>query len=1205
LEGTVSTPRGVQMTTTLTDRHVLAILGQTEGFNYGGGEPQTVVVCLDRATGRLLWKSSLNRVTTEDEALRTAKPAGSVLVAGDSVYVVARNRRPGAFEDSYLCCFALEDGSLRWARHLASGNATRAYIDYNLPQQITGDSHLAYADGSIYISTDMGGIASVNAADGTLSWLSVYPRPLPQMAQVQWAGMNAGTLPRITPAYVGNPVIVEDGLVITLPGDAENVFVHDAVTGQLRGSVSMLRPPDEATAGAQSERFQVLVGLSRNRVVVAGSRSIALLDLASIEGVKQFKDVEVRSRDFLKPNYSDDTLRGRPFLTSSSIYVPTAWKLYRMSIDADRALEMYPPAAQDTWDLRPDEKPGNVIFANDSLVVAGPDRINIYSDLSLLRKRMESAVAADSRSIAPRLRYADALFNAGQTDESLRWIDSSIEQLTANGFVSPGPDRDRVFDQLTAMFRRLSVQERTEVTLRSLLERLSRTADTPMQQVTLELAQAYFAKRANEFASAVQAYQRIIEGTSMGSIRLRTTDGTTTASDFAVAQIEQIVKANGSSAYERVEARAKAALASAQAANDASKLLAVLSNFPNSQAGREAVNLATKVPAAGGVDSIRILRRLGAMPTELSQKMPLYRSLLQAELERGDVHSALGRARMIARLDQSVSLSGIPSLDGRLPSTSTPTELVKHLQQLAYEEEDLALPDLKVPETEPLLELEKPVDVKDIRTILVPSNPRNDRVVALGQDKRSVLLFEPGNAKPTARIETPEIDEVAPSTWHGDALAVVASTQVVLLDTKAARVKWSFDPQSLKPAAASEAVMMALDESGLITPTAPPKRQAIVLNPTVRRQALIINAVGNRQQVIQNIEEVNTGGWDADEVPKWQRETIAYARLAGDACVVVTSRGRVIGLDIKDGSVRWQSTFSDRPPSMVGVYDNLLIFGGNNESGSNLVVYRAEDGSQVINQSYSGPIQRRLNAFAVSREGYLATVHSDFINLFDLGSGDASPVATFDGEAQSAFAATRSQPQVQFCADKLLVLVNDGRSQQVRMFDALTLEPAKITDNKTRQQVPRQIMPIFQDGMRQGELARMYVQKDRLLLRAGRDFMVYRVPVPDATPWARPRDPSSVKAAMSSQSPLFVRDGIVVFDWPEKQQVGQAIASPRVQYFKRDALGDGREIGTLLGEFNVSRPNSKMLDRVQPVNGGVYTVWTDGTLTFYPARNEK
>jgi outer membrane protein assembly factor BamB/tetratricopeptide (TPR) repeat protein len=1205
--GSVPTPRGVQMTTTLTDRFVLAILGQPEPSNFGGMDLPTGVFCLDRVTGKVVWKVALSGLATEDETLRSARPAGSVIVAGDSVYVVARNRRPGAFEDSYLCCFALEDGSLRWARHLASGNSTRMYVDYNLPPQNSGDSHLAYADGSIFVSTDMGAIARVNAADGTLAWLSVYPRPLPQSPQNQWAAMNMGTGLRVTPAFVGNPVIVENGLIISLPGDAESLFVHDAATGELRGSVAMERLPSDTSGGDQSEKFEVLVGLTEGRVVLAGTRSIALLDLSKIVGTKGFADVVLQYRPFVKSDYREDTIRGRPFITNKSIYVPTAWKLFRLAADGSRALEMYPPAAQDTWDLRPDEKPGNVIYANDSLIVAGPDQINVYSDLSLLRKRMESAVAAETRSIHPRLRYADALFNAGQTDDAIKWVDSSIQQLTSNGLISPGPDRDRVFEMLMAMFRRLSAQERTEGTLAGLLERGGVTADTPMQQLTLQLSRAHLAKRTNDFQGAVEAFQRLIDDPVIGTIRLRSDEGAITASDFAVTQIGQILKANGSGPYDQIEARAQAALAAAQAANDPSKLLGVLAAFPNSQAGQDGVGLAMKATTAGGAASIDLLRRVGATPTDPTQKLPLYQSLLRAEIKRGDVYSALGRARMIARLEPNLALGEMPSLGGQAVSPSSPAELVVTLQSLAYEAEDRALPNLNAPEAEPLLDNDQAVHVKGVRTLLVPSNPRNDRVVTLAPDRKSIRIFEPGKATPIQTLATPETADSAQSMWRGDSLLVFVSQRVNSFDTKTGRMVWSFEPGDLKPISASEMALMSLDERGLIAPVVPQnKRQQIVMNPTIRRPGQVINRLNQQQVVRQMVNGEQMGVWEADENVQQPRETIAYTRVAGERVIIITTSGRVIGLDAANGSVRWQSNFSDRPPSMVAVYDDLVVLGGNNETSSTLSVYRAADGSQVINQTYSGAMTRRLNTVGVSREGYLAAVHNDFIDVFDLGSGDASPIATFDGQGQSLFAATRSQDQVQFCGGKLLVMINDaGRPQQVRMYDATTLEPVTVLDEKTRLQVDRTFTPSFTDGLKPSDpTARMYIQKDRMLLRAGRDFSVFRVPVPDAASWSRPRDPSPDKGVMSSQSPIFVRDGILIFDWPEKQ-LAQPVPSPQVQYFRRDLLPDGRESGTLVAEFDLSRRDAKMYDRVQVVDGGIYTMWTDNVLSFYPARKEK
>lgn len=1213
--GAASTPRGVQMTTTLTDRSVLAILGQPEMMNVGGPDAQTAVVCLDRATGRSNWKFAPNLLETEDEALRNAKPVGSVLVAGDSVYVVAHSRRQGAFEDSYLLCLALEDGSVRWTRHLASGNASRMNFDYNIPPQNPGDSHLAYADGSVFVCTDLGGIASVNAADGTLAWLSVYPRPLPTNPQLQWAAMNMGQAARVTPAYVGNPVIASNGLIISMPGDAENLFVHDAATGELRASVKMERLPEEKTAADPPEQYQVLVGLRSNRVIVSGSRSIALLDLEKILAAndspeRTFNDVMVRYRVFSKTDHLDDTIRGRPFITDKCIYVPTAWKMFVMNADASLAKEMYPPA-QDTWLNRADEAPGNLVYAGDSLIVAGPDRVSIYSDLTQLRRRMEAAVAADVRSISPRLRYCDALFNAGQNAEAIRWLDAAIEGLTSNGMITPGPDRDRIFEQSMAMFRRLATRAHTQAEQGALLERLARTADTPQQQVGLQLSIAFFAKQADKPADAVAAYQKLIDEPNLGGINLNGPEGSLAASDYAAAEIDQLIKASGPEVYQAVESRAAAALAGAQTTGDVSKLLAVLASYPNSRAGQDAVGVALQQSRSGGVASIDLLRRVGATPIEPAQKLPLYHALLRAELARGQVFSALGRARRIAQLDGSFALGAL-ALSGESPTSiaaSTPQQAVESLQRLAYQAEDDLLPDLNPPDEEPIFEMAKVVSVNGLRTILVPMNPRPDRVVAVAANRRSIHIFQPGQSAPLQTIAMPqrEITDTSLTLWRGDDLVLVAPQQLSMLDTKGGAVRWTFAPSDAKAPVAAEALSLAIDEQGLTTTSVPQaKRQTVVMNPTLRRPGQIVNRLPQQQVIIRQIVDgEQVAAWEPDEPGQQGRETISFTRFVGDAVVVITSSGRVIGLDANTGAVRWQSSFHDRAPSSVAVYDDLIALSGNNDNSSRLVVYRGRDGAQVINQSYTGAPQRRLNTLQVSREGYLAAVHADFIDVFDLGSGDSAPIATFDGQGQFIFAATRSQDQVQFCADKLLVMVNDpNRGQQVRMFDTLTLQPTTVVDPKTRQTVERQLLPLSPDGVKPGApSAQMYVQKDRLLLRNGRDFTMHMVPAPDAFSWQRPRDSSAEKLTMSSQSPLFVRDGVLIVDWPERQR-GQPNASPHLQYFKRERLDNGRESGRILDDFNLARDNAKMFDRVQAVNGGLVTVWTDGVMSFYPTRKK-
>ena len=81
-------------------------------------------------------------------------------------------------------------------------------------------THLAYGDGRVYVMTNLGALAALDAYNGTILWLNIYPRSLPQnmdpnigfnqwgMAQVQAASRRPWTF---------NPVVVQQGKLFALP----------------------------------------------------------------------------------------------------------------------------------------------------------------------------------------------------------------------------------------------------------------------------------------------------------------------------------------------------------------------------------------------------------------------------------------------------------------------------------------------------------------------------------------------------------------------------------------------------------------------------------------------------------------------------------------------------------------------------------------------------------------------------------------------------------------------------------------------------------------------------------------------------------------------------------------------------------------------------------------------------------------------------
>lgn len=1193
-----TTPRSKQMTTTLTANRVLAILGQQDAMSMASGlVVPTRVVCLDRETGRLQWSITPTDFQTDDESLRAAQPCGSVLVVGDAVYVVARSQRSGTFQDSYLICLSLADGSLRWSRHLASGNSTRAMFDPSMPVVGDNDSHLAYADGRIFISTDIGALACVDAADGSLAWLSIYPRPLPVSNQ-NWVIARRNM--KVEPSFAGNPILLHDGKLISMPSDSESLFIHDAATGETVSRVSITyRDQEEGASGAlqPAQKFKTLIGVNEKFVYLAGSRSIALLDLSKLQGDRTFAEALDYARPLQRGEFVDDTLRGRPFLTDKSLYVMTAWKLFRMSLDGRRALEMY-PLMQETLAAQ-NEEPGNILLVDGTLILAGPKHVNVYAELPLLRARMESAINDGAQSVIPRLRYAEALFNTGQFEESIQWIDTAIAQLTVNNLITPGRDRDRIFDLSMQMLRRLARRnEGNADLLKPLLERAVRTADLPAQQLSYQLARAFASRRLGDHADAIDAYQRLIDDPVLSQLRVSRGADSFSVRDVAVKSIDEVVGESGVDAYRLIETRAQSALAEARDSNDARQLLAVLDKYPNSRAGDEAATLAMNSALANAGSTSDLLRRVGSMLNNPAMRNTLYESLIKIELQNGRLDAALGRARRVAKHDPdrpapSVSFAGEPV------AAQTASEMVRALQALAFDAQDARLADMKIAEAEPIFDLDRVVNTPQISTIMLPATPRRDMVVAMGRD-RAIKLIAPGNPTPLKSIVVPEITDLSPVLWNGDQLLLTNSMRLSAVDAIAGRLMWTLDPADVKPPQAISGGILAIDDLGLINPEPAETNAETEGDQGIEITERIINNRRIRQQVIRG----QGGIWQGDPHDQRLRENVAYTRAAGDVIVIVTSRGRVIGVDAKAGHVRWQTTFSDRSPSMVGQYGDQIVLGGNDDNGSNLLILQSGDGRELLRRKFTGSPGARMNTLAVSSEGYLALVQADAIQLIDLGSGSFEPVATVTGKQLNApmlFEATSQGGQVQFCGDRLLVTVGTIGTQQVRMFDLLTLEPIRVTDDRTRQRVERNFVPNVPGGQRQNDQVQMIVHRDRLLLRTGRAMTVYGVLMPDAYPWSL-ADVGNPAITLNSQSPLLVNGGVMIARWPADMLL-QTAPAPIIEFYKRTTQPDGREVAMVLTEFTLKRPNARMQDKIQAVNGGFYTVWSDGVLQFIPGVN--
>jgi outer membrane protein assembly factor BamB len=424
--------RNQQFTLTLTDHAVLGVMGYSERWaNFGmqvfGSDRGTRLVCLDRQTGKETWVARPSKIGEEN--LRALDFSGSPLVVGENVYVIGRGGKNQTSEDCYVLCFDVNTGSYKWACFIASANNAVAY-NMQMPASDTL-SHMAYSSGRVYVLTNLGAVAALDAYSGTISWLDIYPRDNNLLAQEGVGFRNFGSMRAggsgSTKAWEFNPVIVQDGKVFVMPTDAKHLLVYDAGTGaelkristtDLRDRVSSSTAPDDSALA------ETILGVDKNEVFLAGGKSVFSIDWT--------QPVE-KCINWHSP-FSHDVV-GRGFVTADSVFVciesasddrkDGSSGLWRIDRTNGRRKESYP--AKKDWDEG--EGPGNVLVIGAVVVVASAKRVNIYADMTLVRKRLDDDVAAAPQDPEPRLRYAEVMFVAGRLDVAKEKLDETVELL--------------------------------------------------------------------------------------------------------------------------------------------------------------------------------------------------------------------------------------------------------------------------------------------------------------------------------------------------------------------------------------------------------------------------------------------------------------------------------------------------------------------------------------------------------------------------------------------------------------------------------------------------------------------------------------------------------------------------------------------------------------------------------------------------------
>jgi len=1161
---TVPVPVGQQLTVTVTEDAVLAVMGFSDLPNDTRGV--TRIVCLDRATGRERWIARPSDLPDRD-ALRTLNFSGSPLVVGDSVHIIGRGGKGAQFEDCYLVTLDLRTGAHRWSTYLASASTDQVNIFAGRqarPRSSDTTSHIAYAGGKLYVLTNVGAVAAVDAYSGIIDWLSIYQRNVPTTTgRTRRFGARARIeLPR---PWTFNPAIIAEGHLFVLPTDGNDLLIFNAETGE---QVKAIR-------GVHLDNPTTIVGVLGDRLVVCSDDRMKCINWRRYEP-EQYADTNI-DIVYWPQRFPGSPIRGRPFMTTESVFVPTRKQLKQIDLRTGRVVANHPAAADTNTEW--EEGPGNILVTADRVVVATASSVDVYTDLTLARAKLDAEVAASPDNPDIRLRYAEVMFVAGREDVALAKLDEAVSLLGGLEAMRSGPARHRLFYTALRYAEQMATRrdEFSANLANQLYDRAAAAAETPSQQVQYRLSRAQFADAQGDRLRVAELYQQILDDPQLRLVTISDPrfGGATQAAAAAEQEIASLIRRAGRGAYAKFDELARQGVAAA--GNDPQALLELAARYPNADVIPSALLAAADAFEAAGQHrpATRTLRLISHKYPDAVPKVRVLEAMARNYLAMPNRIEVA-----ISRLSQGVRIAGNPMLqqplvlpDGTTIQGVSFTDAANALREHAARVHHRPAPDFHLPTRDWTLahrgkspfpdETRKRIDGIDALVPPAAGFARHDRIVTWSAD-RGVAIYPVGATQPLgqAKIGSQPPQQAA---WIDDGLLLWTPTQLVLVDRDSAMVKWTLELQSLPAVGLVEAE----------SPATADDRPA----PPVLLDDRAVNVVNNRVQAVRPALPRPQSG---------SEERFIQAAVTLDRVMLITSTGRLVAADLADGSIAWQSRLLDGTPiDRVIANDDFTVVRLIRDDRVDLVVFDTYSGELISRRSFSTTSGTVPLNFALAADGTLVYVLPDRVcakDLYDPGEqlnwevpGQAPGRRVYDGAVL---------PDHLLIQDGRVIVLSD-EGQFVRMHSLQTGRLIRYPIGEGG----REVEALLATGT-QGWDTRLMVDGTYLYVMSPRTMLAYNLENPQQT-WQGFNDPA---ASRNYRDAMIGSDYIVLLDAPGARD-GDGPPSPLYNLFafSRTRTHNG-ESGLLVLSPTIRERSG--IRTWQGVEGGLYYLAGDRTLHF-------
>jgi len=508
-------------------------------YSYESARAPSELVCLDAATGRVLWRLDQEAI---EEPFAELTFDSSPLLEHDRLLVVGRRRRSFGFEDCFLYCLDAATGAVQYRTHLGSAS-TGTFGSREATKTVA-----ALQGETVFVCSNLGTIAAVSAPTGSVRWLRLYERRRPGGAG------GAARSVRDVRSWHFNPVIASAERLVVLPIDAADVMVFSAADGELIHSL-----PTDQLGG-----METLLGVRGDRLCGVGKEA-ACYDLA--EGKLLWTAALPEG----------ESLFGRGVWTDERLLVPTQQVVCSFRVADGARTDL-------SWEA--DGEGGNLLALPDQLLVAGAGRLSAYVRKKEIWKTLRDRMAAAPADPAPAIELAEVALNNGEFGEALTVLGEAVARADARPEPRDAAVRKRLFDDVLMFVDRLSARSLLDSDrLDTLHGYAARYAPDAPAVVRYRFRFAELFGGFDRADQSLRLYQQILRDRSLRELPADPAAAKPEpAAALAQNRIASLIAVNGRAIYEPYAKEAEEWLDRARAAGDVAGLQRVVDTFPNSAA---------------------------------------------------------------------------------------------------------------------------------------------------------------------------------------------------------------------------------------------------------------------------------------------------------------------------------------------------------------------------------------------------------------------------------------------------------------------------------------------------------------------------------------------------------------------------------------------------------------------------------------------